>query len=182
MGYSLSRAENFRRAKLGVLECRSVRPHWGPEREENWDWCGSASAPAASEPNAPGAEYAIGATLAVARMPPRKKAFPFRGRWPRRGRMRGMVPAMKTVCLCRGGCPHPPTGPLPYGRGIPEAPHLYSSLRGGRSRRTAMMSSTAAARSRRTPSKMPSRIRFRAIRAMVGPRIMPSTPASRQPI
>ena len=63
-GYPLKQAEFFRREKPGVLGCHSVRPHWGPEREENWDWCGSASAPAASEPNAPGAEYAIGATLA----------------------------------------------------------------------------------------------------------------------
>ena len=30
-GYPLGQAENFRRAKSGVLECNSFRPHWGPE-------------------------------------------------------------------------------------------------------------------------------------------------------
>ena len=39
--------------KIRVLGCHSVRPHWGPEREENWDWCGFASAPAVSEPTLP---------------------------------------------------------------------------------------------------------------------------------
>ena len=30
-GYPFGLAENFRRAKSGVLECNSFRPHWGPE-------------------------------------------------------------------------------------------------------------------------------------------------------
>ena len=46
----MEQAESFRRAKLGVLGCGPVRPHWGPERKKNWDWSGSAPAPAASEP------------------------------------------------------------------------------------------------------------------------------------
>ncbi len=49
----MGQAESFRRAKSGVLERGSVRPHWGPEREENCGWCGSASAPAVSEPTCP---------------------------------------------------------------------------------------------------------------------------------
>ena len=52
-GYPLKQAEFFRREKPGVLGCHSVRPHWGPEREENWDWCGFIPAPAASEPTLP---------------------------------------------------------------------------------------------------------------------------------
>ena len=52
-GYPLQWAEHFRRAKTGVLGCGPVRPHWGPEREENWDWGGFIPAPAASEPTLP---------------------------------------------------------------------------------------------------------------------------------
>ena len=53
-GYPLKWAEHFRRAKSGVLGCGPVRPHWGPEREENWSWCGYVFAPAASEPTSRG--------------------------------------------------------------------------------------------------------------------------------
>ena len=53
-GYPLGQAENFRRAKSGVLERGPVRPHWGPERAEIWDWCGSTAAPAVSEPTSRG--------------------------------------------------------------------------------------------------------------------------------
>ena len=52
-GYPLGQAENFRRAKSGVLERGPVRPHWGPERAEILDWCSSDSAPAVSEPTLP---------------------------------------------------------------------------------------------------------------------------------
>ena len=43
----------FRRAKSGVLGCGSARPHWGPERKKNCDWCDSASAPGWSESTYP---------------------------------------------------------------------------------------------------------------------------------
>ena len=52
-GYPLDVVRPFRRAIPGVLGRHSVRPHWGPEREENWDWCGFIPAPAASEPTLP---------------------------------------------------------------------------------------------------------------------------------
>ena len=35
-GYPLGQAENFRRAKSGVLERGSVRPHWGPDLVKNF--------------------------------------------------------------------------------------------------------------------------------------------------
>ena len=34
-GHPLRQAESFRRAKSGVLGCGPIRPHWGPEWEEN---------------------------------------------------------------------------------------------------------------------------------------------------
>ena len=73
-GYPLKWAEHFRRAKSGVLGCGPVRPHWGPEREENWDCCGSASAPGFAEPTLP--------VCFLCRGDPRGRpqAFPFRGR------------------------------------------------------------------------------------------------------
>ena len=49
----MGRAKYFRRARPGVLGCHSIRPHWGPEREENWDWCSSISAPDSAEPTLP---------------------------------------------------------------------------------------------------------------------------------
>ena len=49
-GYPLGQAENFRRAKSGVLGYYPVRPHWGPEWGENWDWCDSMPAPELAEP------------------------------------------------------------------------------------------------------------------------------------
>ena len=49
----MGQAESFRRAKSGVLERGPIRPHWGPEREENWDCCGSAAAPGFAEPTVP---------------------------------------------------------------------------------------------------------------------------------
>ena len=52
-GYPLDVVRPFRRAIPGVLGRHSVRPHWGPEREENWDWGGFIPAPAASEPTLP---------------------------------------------------------------------------------------------------------------------------------
>ena len=82
-GYPLKWAEYFRRAKSGVPECGPVRPHQGPEREENWDCCGSASAPGFAEPTLP--------VCFLCRGDPRGRpqAFPLGGRCPRRGRMRG---------------------------------------------------------------------------------------------
>ena len=35
--YPLKWAQPFRRARPGMLGCHSVRPHWGPALEENWD-------------------------------------------------------------------------------------------------------------------------------------------------
>ena len=52
-GYPFGQAENFRRAKSGVLERGPVRPHWGPEREENGSCCGPTSAPEFAEPTLP---------------------------------------------------------------------------------------------------------------------------------
>ena len=52
-----------------MLGCHSVRPHWGPALEENWDWRGPISAPEFAEPTFPGPVSAVGATLAVARGP-----------------------------------------------------------------------------------------------------------------
>ena len=43
----------FRRARPEVLGCHSVQPHWGPEREENWDWCGPMPAPGFAKPTLP---------------------------------------------------------------------------------------------------------------------------------
>ena len=67
--YPLKWAQPFRRARPGVLGCHSVRPHWGPALEENWDWRGPSSAPEFAEPTFPGPVSAVGATLAVARGP-----------------------------------------------------------------------------------------------------------------
>ena len=53
-GYPLDVVRPFRRAKPGVLACGPVRPHWGPEWEENWSWCGYVFAPAVSEPTSRG--------------------------------------------------------------------------------------------------------------------------------
>ena len=48
--HPLKCAEHFRRAKSGVLGYYPVRPHWGPEWGENWDWCDSMPAPELAEP------------------------------------------------------------------------------------------------------------------------------------
>ena len=48
--HPLKYAEHFRRAKSGVLGYYPVRPHWGPEWGENWDWCDSMPAPELAEP------------------------------------------------------------------------------------------------------------------------------------
>ena len=81
-GYPLDVVRPFRRAKLGVLGCHSVRPHWGPEREENWDWCDFIPAPAASEPTSRGRSRRRGGPM----WPP--ASLP-----PCRGKVAGLRPA-----------------------------------------------------------------------------------------
>ena len=81
-GYPLEQAESFRRAKSGVLGCHSVRPHWGPEQEENWDWCDFIPAPAASEPTSRGRSRRRGGPM----WPP--ASLP-----PCRGKVAGLRPA-----------------------------------------------------------------------------------------
>ena len=77
----MGQAESFRRAKSGVLERGSVRPHWGPEREENCGWCGSRFCACRLRTNVPGPFSAVGATLAVAlSLPPTRGKVPSEAR------------------------------------------------------------------------------------------------------
>ena len=80
-GYPLEQAESFRRAKSGVLGCHSVRPHRGPEQEENWDWCDFIPAPAASEPTSRGRSRRRGGPMwPPASLPPCRGKVPSEAR------------------------------------------------------------------------------------------------------
>ena len=81
-------AEHFRRAKSGVLGYYPVRPHWGPEWGENWDWCDSMPAPELAEPTSLVRNMGYLIRPLRGHLPLKGKAggchfkaFPFRGRW-----------------------------------------------------------------------------------------------------
>ena len=102
-GYPLKQANPFRRAKSGVLRCAPIRPHWGPEWEENWNCRGSTPAPGFAEPTSRCEFWRAhamrpywlpvdcrGGYQPPASLPP-QKSLPLGGRCPRRGRMRGQA-------------------------------------------------------------------------------------------
>ena len=128
--HPLKCAEHFRRAKSGVLGYYPVRPHWGPEWGENWDWCDSMPAPELAEPTSLVRNMGYLIRPLRGHLPLKGKAggchfkaFPFRGRWlaegqtdeaggqrppaGRRGR-RPLRQNRKIPPSRRGGCPHPP--------------------------------------------------------------------------